>query len=255
MKRKLLLSIGLLTFTYGIAQNDTSKEISKEANDVSIESDTYNKFVIELGAGMTKGINPYTTGYYSGNPNKNFGTFDFNSYSLGFRYMFTPGLGAKINGSYDRLKNTNNSGSLPFDTELLRFDVQGVVNGARLLNIQEDLGRFNFLFHGGLAYSRLTSKAEPNPYSYDTDQALGVIYGLMPEFRIGKDFSIFVDLYGISNVRQHYTWDGHNSAPENSLSGSMVNLSFGITYSFGKGDIHSDWAIIESKIKEQFATL
>ena len=255
MKRKLLLSIGLLTFTYGIAQTDTSKENSKETNDVSTMSDTYNKWTIELSTGMSKGTNPYAPGYFSSDPTHVVGEFVFNNYNLGVRYMFSPTFGLKADFSYDNLKNVSGSPSLPFETEQLRFDVQGVVNGPRLFDIQDKLGRFSFLMHGGLVYSRLTPKLESNPNYDSTDNDLGVIFGVMPELRISKKFSIFADFYGIYNFRQHLTWDGHKADLSDNLTGGMLNASVGVTYSFGKDDMHGDWAIIEPKSTEEFDAL
>ena len=255
MKRKLLLSIGLLTFTYGIAQNDTSKENSKETNDVSIVSDTYNKWIVELSAGMSKGTNPYNPGYFAGDPDTTLGDFNFNSYNVGIRYMFSPIFGLKLGGGYDKFENVNGTKSLPFETEQIRVDFQGVVNGARLFQIQEDLGRFTFLLHAGGVYSRLTPKLASGPNYDNTENDLGIIFGVMPEFRISKKFSIFADFYGISNFRQHYTWDGNYSAANNNLTGGMINASIGITYSIGEDDMHGDWAIIESKNTEEFDAL
>lgn len=255
MKRKLLLSIGLLTFSYGIAQNDTSKENTQETNEVSVDRDSYNKWTVELSTGMSKGSQPYTSGYFSSDPGSELGKFVFNNYNLGVRYMFSPTFGVKTDFTYDKFENVSKSNSLPFETEQLRFDLQGVVNGARLFDIQDELGRFNFLLHLGGVYSRFSPKLEGNPNYDKTENNVGIIFGIMPEFRIGKKFSIFADIYGITNFRQHFAWDGNSSEPDNNLTGSMVNVSVGLTYSFGKGEIHGDWAVIESRNTEEFNAL
>jgi OOP family OmpA-OmpF porin len=175
--------------------------------------------------------------------------------------MFSPSFGLKTDFSYDKLENNPDTQSLPFDTEQLRWDVQAVVNGSRLFDIQDDLGRFNFLFHGGFELARVTPKynnpSDPIENNYNvSENNVGIIFGIMPEFRIFNNFSIFADFYAISNFRQHFAWDGHYANSDNNLTGAMINASVGLTYSFGsKDDIHGDWAIVENKNTEELAAL
>lgn len=266
-KNLLLLSFALLGFATGFAQNDPKKEDIKDANDEVIEHATYNKWTIEVVAGQSKGTKPYSQGYYSSNPDKVLGAFKFNSYGLAARYMFSPKFGLRVGGTLDRFENI--PGSKPFETEQLRFDVQGVVNAARLFNIEEQLGRLNLLIHAGFVYARFTPKldtgidtdlqltGEAGGVSNEgfTENNLGVMIGFSPEVRISKKFSIIADFSTIANFRQHFAWDGHYSNRDNNLAGQMIAGTIGLTYSFGSDELHGDWAIIEDPKSQEFEEL
>lgn len=258
-KSLLLLSFSLLSFA-SFAQDDKKKD-DKDASDAVIEHNTYNKWTIEAVAGMAKGTKPYSSGYYSSNPDKVLGSFDFNSFGLGVRYMFSPKFGLKLDGNFETFENNKDTDSKPFKTQQLRFGIQGVVNAARLFNIEEQIGRLGLLIHGGFSYGRFTGKLDSgidtdiqdngeiigtSNYNY-TENNLGVMFGVSPEFRVTKKISIIGDFSTIANFRQHFAWDGHYSQRDNNLAGQQVVGSLGLTYSFGKDELHGDWAIIEDK--------
>lgn len=261
MKKSLLLiSIALLGVTTCIAQT----EDTKEAKDAASDRLDYNKWTIELTAGQAKGTKPFTDGYYSSNPDKFFGSFKFNSFTLGTRYMFSPKFGLKGDISYDLFENNPSTQSKEFKLEQYRLGIQGVVNAARLFNIQEPLGRLCILIHAGVVVARATPKLDaPNDLdvgiptvglnaNYNKSEYNGgVIFGISPEVRIAKKISVIGDFSTIANFRQHFAWDGHSSATDNNLSGQMIEVSLGLTYSLGKDDIHGDWAILdENKLEE-----
>ncbi|MBS1534634.1 MAG: OmpA family protein [Bacteroidetes bacterium] len=254
MKHRLLvLSLALLSVTAGYSQNEDAKD-SKEAKDTGLAKD-YNKWTIEFTAGQSKGTRPFKDGYYSSNPDQMFGSIRVNSFSLGVRYMFSARFGLKADISSDYLTNNKTTTSNDFKLQQYRFGIQGVVNASRLFNIQQELGRLSILIHAGLQAARATPKlkepSDPTNYYNKSELNLGVMFGISPEFRISKKFSIIGDFSTLNNFRQHFTWDGHISDQKNNLSGQMVMASLGITYSFGKDDIHGDWAIIdEGKLKQ-----
>jgi OOP family OmpA-OmpF porin len=267
-KNLLLLSCALLTFATGFAQDDPKKEDIKDASDETVEYATFNRWTIEVVAGQSKGTKPYSQGYYSSNPDKVLGAFKFNSYGIAARYMFSPKFGLKVGGTLDRFENI--PGSKPFETQQLRFDVQGVVNAARLFNIEEQLGRLNLLIHGGFVYARFTPKLDTGidlelqdeqgeaggVSNVDrTENNIGVMIGFSPEIRVSKKFSIIADFSTIANFRQHFAWDGHYSNRDNNLAGQMIAGSLGITYSFGSDELHGDWAIIEDPKSKEFDEL
>lgn len=258
-KSLLLLSFSLLSFA-SFAQDDKKKD-EKDASDAVIEHNTYNKWTIEAVAGMAKGTKPYSSGYYSSNPDKVLGSFDFNSFGLGVRYMFSPKFGLKIDGNFETFENNKDTDSKPFKTQQLRFGIQGVINAARLFNIEEQIGRLGLLIHGGFSYGRFTGKLDSgidtdiqdngeiigtSNYNY-TENNLGVMFGVSPEFRVTKKISIIGDFSTIANFRQHFAWDGHYSQRDNNLAGQQVVGTIGLTYSFGKDELHGDWAIIEDQ--------
>lgn len=261
-KSLLLLSLTVLAVTGAQAQGTVQKDNLKDANDAVIQEDTYNKWTIELNVGQSKGTRPYTDGYYSSNPNSTFGTVKPNYYNLGVRYMFSPRFGLKLDGSFDKFENNKKTDSKPFEVNQIRVGIQGVVNAARLFNIQEQIGRFGLLVHAGFQYARVTPKldsgidpiAGPSNYNY-TENNLGVMFGVSPEFRISKRISIIADFSTVANFRQHFAWDGHYSDRDDNLAGQMIMGSVGLTYSFGKEKLHGDWAIIEDKRLEELDAL
>ena len=249
--RLLLLSLALLTINFGYSQ----KEDIKDAKDTGERKD-YNKWTIEVTAGQSKGTKPFTEGYYSSNPDKLFGSLKMNTFSLGVRYMFSAKFGLKADLSSDLFSNNKNTDSKDFKLQQYRFGVQGVVNASRLFNIQQELGRLSILIHAGLQAARSTPKykADENVpgYFYNKSELnLGVMFGISPEVRLSKKFSIIGDFSTLTNFRQHFTWDGRVSDKANNLSGQMIMSTIGLTYSFGKDNIHGDWAIIdEGKLRE-----
>ncbi|GEP51742.1 hypothetical protein FNO01nite_24140 [Flavobacterium noncentrifugens] len=261
-KSLLLLSFTLLAYANGIAQVADKKENSKEANDAVIQEDTYNKWTIELNIGQSKGTRPYTTGYYSSNPNSVLGSVKPNYYNIGVRYMFSPKFGVKLDGSYDNFKNNTDTDSKPFEVDQIRVGLQGVVNAARLFGIQEQIGRFGLLVHAGFQYASVTPKLDsgidpiggPSNYEF-TENNFGVMFGISPEFRITKRISIIADFSTVANFRQHFAWDGHYSEQDNNLAGQLIMGSVGLTYSFGQEKLHGDWAIIEDKRIEELDAL
>ena len=241
-KNLLILSLSIFIQATSFAQDST--EVSKV--------DEYNKWSIELSAGQSKGIKPYSTGYFASNPDKVLGSFTFNHYNLGVRYMFSPKFGLKLDGAYDNLKNLSDE-SLDFEMRQIRIGLQGVVNAARLFDIQESLGRFGMLLHGGIQVANMSPQMGINKGKNEWNG--GIMVGFTPEFRITKNLAVTADFTLISNVRQHFNWDGAYSDENNNLAGSMYSTSLGLSYSFGSHKVHGDWATITNKQQEEINAL
>lgn len=256
MNKNLLgLSAFLLLSLVSFGQ-ETSTTVKKDKELIEVEPDqeivydSYNRWSIEATVGQAKGIKPFETGYYSSDPSKIFGGIQANSFGLGGRYMLSPKFGLKLSFNYDKFTNQKGSGSLDFETTQIRGNIEGVVNGVRLFNIEESAGRFGLLLHGGIQVSRMKSNV------YDVNELNGgLIVGFSPQFRILKNLSLTSDVSLLSNFRQHFNWNGSNSDPANNLSGQMVSFSLGLSYSFGKEKIHGDWAIIEDKRSKEMKEL
>ncbi len=257
MKKNILfLSVGLLAFAQVSAQTDENdaKEVSQEA--------VFNRWTVEAGVGQAKGIRPFTENYYSSNPNSVLGTVDLNSYNLGVRYMFSPRFGLKFDGSFEKFQNNEDTDSRSFEVDQLRFNLQGVVNVSRLLNLEEVIGRFGLLAHGGLTYARLSPKLDTG---YDdiggpsnegfTENNLGFVLGITPQFRVTNKLAIMLDVSSVFNYRQHFSWDGHYSESEDNLQGQMLAATLGLSYSFGSEPMHGDWGVIEDPREEEIAEL
>ncbi|MEK8179895.1 OmpA family protein [Flavobacterium buctense] len=234
MKNYLLLLIAIFSFNFSNAQVavDTTGTLG----------DSYNRWTIDVYAGQAKGIKPYADGFYSSDPTKSFGGFEVNSFGAAARYMLSPKFGFKLDLNYDKFTNQSGSGSLPFETYQYRLGFQGVVNAVRLFGLEESLGRFGLLLHGGLQVARMHSdvvnKDELNG---------GLIVGFSPQFRISNSISVIADISLLNNFRQHLNWDGSYANSSENLSGQMIVTTLGLSYSFGREKIHGDWAIIQDK--------
>ncbi|MBD3581032.1 OmpA family protein [Flavobacterium selenitireducens] len=255
-KNLLLLSFGLLTFAQVSAQNENAED-----KEVSVD-DMYNKWTIEAGVGQARGMRPYSEGYSSSDPNSVLGSLDLNTYNLGVRYMISPKFGFKFDGSYDKFENSDDASSKPFEVQQLRFQLQGVINASRLLNLEEVINRFGLLAHGGVSYGRITPKLDTgiDPVAGPsnegrTENNIGLVFGITPQFRVLKKLAIYLDVSSVYNFRQHFAWDGHYSEQKDNLQGQMLTGTLGLSYSFGRNELHGDWGVIEDKQEEELAAL
>jgi OOP family OmpA-OmpF porin len=214
----------------------------------------YNKWSIELNAGQNKPEKPFTSGYFTSDPDKYFNFSGVNHFDIGVRHMFNTTFGAKLDFGYDIMKNASGTISLPFETEQYRIGLQGVVNIGRLLQFESFTKRFSILVHGGLQASRLNPKF--NNVNDVNEDSGGLILGITPQFRISNRIVLTGDFSYISNVRQHLTWDGRLSDPANNLSGTLLNTSLGLTFYLGKQEKHADWTFtdeIENDVTDKLA--
>jgi OOP family OmpA-OmpF porin len=209
----------------------------------------FNRWTIDVYAGQAKGIKPYATGYYSSNPTKYFGA-QINSFGAAARYMLSPKFGFKFDLNYDKFTEQSGSGSLPFETYQYRVGLQGVANAVRLFGLEESLGRFGLLLHGGVQMARMHSdvvnKDELNG---------GLVVGFAPQYRISNSISLLLDVSVFNNFKQHLNWDGSYAEGSENLSGQLITTTFGISYSFGNEKIHGDWAIIKDKKDKEIEAL
>lgn len=209
----------------------------------------FNRWTIDVYAGQAKGIKPYAAGYFSSNPTKYFGA-QINSFGAAARYMLSPKFGFKFDLNYDKFTEQSGSGSLPFETYQYRIGLQGVANAVRLFGLEESLGRFGLLLHGGVQMARMHSdvvnKDELNG---------GLVVGFAPQYRISNSLALSLDVSLFNNFKQHLNWDGSYAAGSENLSGQLITTTFGVSYSFGNEKIHGDWAIIKDKKDKEIEAL
>ncbi|WP_396212157.1 OmpA family protein [Flavobacterium sp.] len=263
MKKSLLL-ISLLSFATNFSQTDENTDGEKQSNG-------YNRWTIEVNAGQSRGLNPFSEGYSSSDASKILGKFTFNNFGIGARYMMNPKFGVKADLNYDIFKNFDNSPK-KFEVEQYRLGIQGVINASRLLGIEENLKRFGLLIHGGVNILAMSPKLDTgkditlvntpgaefnvqDSNAGNTEYNGGLIFGISPQYRITNKLAISFDLSTISNYRQHFAWDGHYAQENNNLSGRMINYNFGLNYSLGSSDFHGDWALIEDKKLQEITEL
>jgi OOP family OmpA-OmpF porin len=165
------------------------------------------------------------------------------------------------------LKNKPGTTSLPFEMKTYSLGVQGVINANRLLGLEKQFGRFGMLLHGGFQVSQMSPNTEDelNPANpadvvrYHNsglkEYNIGLMYGFSPQYRIYNRISLIGDISIVNSFRQHFAWDGAYSDSKNNLSGQLVTMSLGLTYSIGKDKIHGDWALVQDKKMEQIESM
>lgn len=201
---------------------------------------TFNTWSVEINAGMNNAIAPFGDNYSASNESKFMNT-SINHFDLGLRYMLTSKFGIKLDVANDKISNASGSSSLPFETQQYRLGLQGVINAGKLMGFDEFTKTIGLLIHGGVQASLLTPKTGVNKDV--TEKNGGIMLGITPQVKLSKNLALTIDFTVLSNVRQHFAWDGSNSAKFNNLNGQMYTTSFGITYSFGKHENHADWAV------------
>ncbi len=210
-----------------------------ERDATSKDKKTFNNWSIEVNAGQNKAIKPFAAGYYSSDPSKYFNFSDVNHFDVGVRYMFSNKFGLKFDFASDEVKNQKNNGSLDFKIQQYRIGIQGVANLGRIMAFETFTNRFNILGHAGIQVSQLTPKLGVNKDV--TEKNGGIIIGLTPQLRINNWIVLTGDFSALSNVRQHFNWDGSYSVGANNLAGMMYNASLGITAYLGNKEKHADW--------------
>lgn len=237
-----ILFFSISFFSYS---QDSIKSIKSSDN-------RFNRWSVEFFAGQSKGVRPFTDNYYSSNPRDYFNLSSVNHYDLGFRYMFNEYFGTKLDFSYDLFQNEVGSGSLPFKSKMYGLSLQGYMNLGRVLHFQTFTSRFGLLVHAGIKITQFTP--EMGGHINVTEDNGGIVFGLTPQFRISNRLVLNGDFTALSNMRQHYNWDGITlSNKDNNLTGLMYTVSFGLSYYIGKNKIHADWYndVVIKKEKEK----
>lgn len=240
---KNLLFILLLSPFLLSAQDDMETTKEKKQSE-------FNKWSIEVNVGTNKPDDNFSPGYFSSDRSKVFPLNGVSHFDLGLRYMFNEKFGLKLDGAYDIFEPESDD-SLPYETNILRFGLQGVVNFRNVLNFDSFTKRFGLLGHAGVQvnFRNLESQNGVDLGDGDADQDGGFIIGLTPQYRLSDRFVLTADASFIQNYRSHSTWDGSQSNPQRNLQSSFMNLSLGLTVYLGKHDKHADW-FVEDKSAE-----
>ena len=229
MKKQLLLT---LLVSISISFNSFSQEENKSTEAL------YNKWSIDISAGINKPVRPVVTGAFSDTPSP----FSVN---FGARYMFNTKAGLRVGLGY----NSFNEGDadVEFESTLYTFSLEGVINLGNVLDFKEWTQDFSVLAHGGMGYGRLTSKTPVDRSFGDADQVLSAIVGISPQVRLSDRVSLFGDVTAVGNIRQNLTFDG--SVVNRTLrgfDGFYITGSLGIHISLGKSQVHADWYVEET---------
>lgn len=173
-------------------------------------------------------------------PNKfvELGDYDgaFKQFQAGVRYMITDTYGVRAHYSFLNFENPSEivEGGVKFN----RVAIEGVANVWKVANVEGEFKEnIGLLFHLGAG----VTFANPSG-SKGTDHIGNIIVGFTPQFRITDNFALFADVSYIANIKQHYSFGGElydiNYEHEN---GGLVNLSVGVSVSFGNREEHADW--------------
>ncbi|WP_318640419.1 OmpA family protein [Flavobacterium ardleyense] len=216
MKKHLLL---LAMLSLGFVAN--AQEEEKSAKD-------YNKFSIEANGGLTKANNPLADGFYTDIAPLHV--------DLGVRYMFNPKFGLRLQVGYDKMKG--NDESIPFETEYMNANLQGVVNLGRIMDFESWTKNFNVQFHTGVGYAQLDGDRFEK-----SDNTMNFIVGLTGQLKLSERIALNADFSMLNNTGQDKnTWDGTTPNPEiRGFDGTLYNATLGIAFYLGKHAKHADW--------------
>ena len=197
----------------------------------------YNRFSIEANGGLTKVNNPLADGYFT--------DIEPLHLDLGVRYMFNPKFGLRLQVGYDKMKG--NSLSLPFETEYINANLQGVVNLGRLMDFETWTKRLNIQLHTGMGYGQLDGD-----HFDEKEGTINFILGLTGQIKLADRVALNLDFTMINNIGQDiHTWDGTRPNPEiRGFDGTLYNASVGLAVYLGKHDKHADWTF-ESGIENE----
>ncbi|MFD2890953.1 hypothetical protein ACFS5J_02875 [Flavobacterium chuncheonense] len=155
---------------------------------------------------------------------------NFSHFGAGVTYDFDETFGLKTDFGSDTFRDILPNFSKETGVNITRFSLQGTVNISTLIRETNMYNTLNLIAHAGGGYSVLKSNINTG-----TDNAVNVIMGLTPRFKLAYNLFLFVDASVIFNVSQHYKFDGlpaYDGKTPNSITGIMYNLSGGIAYQF-----------------------
>ncbi|MGM0634753.1 MAG: OmpA family protein [Bacteroidota bacterium] len=197
----------------------------------------YNKWSVDLGAGLNKATRPMTPGFYSGTF-----AFDNTSFNLGVRHMFNDKFGLKLGAGYHSMIEGDNS--LPFETEMYNVSLEAVVNLGTIFGFREGSADwFNLLGHAG--YGMGFMSFDDDAPSLEGDDSMDMIMvGLTPQVRLSDRFSLHADLTMAGTLNHDINWDGRGVPGEPSnrgFNGLFSTVSVGLSVYLGGNDQHADF--------------
>lgn len=241
MTKQLLITFCFcaITFSFFAQETTTNEDLTPE--------ETFNKWSIDVSAGINKPVRPVVIGSFSDTPSP----YVIN---LGARYMFNTKAGLRLGLSYNRFNEGD--ANIPFESNLYTVSLEGVVNLGNVLDFNEWTPHLGLLVHGGLGYGRLTSDSPVERSFGDADQVLSAIVGISPQVKLSDKVSLFGDFTAVGNIRQNLTFDGSvSNRTLRGFDGFYVTASVGVNIYLGKNKTHADWFIKKSIDQEKIEAL
>ncbi|MCR9183522.1 MAG: outer membrane beta-barrel protein [Flavobacteriaceae bacterium] len=207
---------------------------------IDAQTDNFNAFSLETGFGVAIPISPKE----SINESKISG---LNQFNIGGRYMFTKSFGIKASYQFNGFR-TNEVSTEISNGFLNEFSNEGIDYHALRLEAVYNLGRlfnlpysfyenFGLLTHIGVGYSR----GKPIGQNF-SEQTANLQWGITPLFKLNKTIALFGDLTYVSNIKQHYAYDGSLLNPSfDHVTGGYITVGIGVMFYIGEEGRHADW--------------
>ncbi|MFV8268938.1 OmpA family protein [Flavobacterium sp. GT2N3] len=217
----------ILTLVFASAMTTLSAQ-TENVESASTGND-FNKWSVELAAGLNKPMRPMTAGYR---------TAVTSAYvaDLGVRYMFNNKFGLKADFGYNSFKEGENS--IGFDSQYYRADLQGVANLGRIMSFETWTNTLGLLGHAGFGLGF----GESDNFS-GTDRMGNFIAGVTGQIKLSNRIALTGDFTTILNAKQNRTFDGASTVGSRGFGGVLFNGTVGLTVYLGKNEKHADWVI------------
>lgn len=236
MKKILKLNMKNIFKILSLAIFSVASLNAQESKETTENSNSFNRWSIDLNAGLSKPTAPFTVNYYASNTN-------FIHGDLGVRYMLNNKFGLKLDFGLDSFKNKSEASE--FEGKYYRTSLQGVVNLGRIMNFEDWTNTINLQAHTGAGFSFMTND------NFDgNDDMTNFILGLTAQFKLSERIALNADFSMINNVNQKYTFDGYEDpsvSEDRGFNSTLYNATIGISIYLGKNTKHADWVINDSK--------
>lgn len=190
------------------------------------QKNDYNHWSVEISTGLHVPFSP-------GDGISRSEYIAFKQFQLSGRYMFSKRVGIKGHYGFNRFADPDNK---DLAVSFNRVGLEGVLNVGRLLNVSFHIReKIGLLFHTGVGITFSNSAS-----STGVDRMGNILAGFTGQINVSNGIALMGDLTYISNIKQHYGYNGIllKSAPS---SGGFVNLSVGIIFNLGEERYHADW--------------
>ena len=188
----------------------------------------FNKWSIDVGAGVHKPVFPLSSGYGTDTP-------DFWQANIGGRYMINEKFGLRVDFGFNQFTEGDNSKS--FDTDYYRGTIEGVINAGELLGFRDWTQRINVLIHGGVGLSDIKTYNPNTP----KDRTMNIVFGITPQVKLTDNIALFLDASAVGHFYQNISFDGNGSTSRKGINGGIFNASVGLNIYLGKNKTHADW--------------